>query len=58
MVITIIHITIVPIRLIPGKIIQTIDKKQQKNITVEDLIQSFRNRQGKDLDNDRMLLGI
>ena len=41
-----------------GSIIQTIDKKQQKNITVEDLIRSFKNNQGKDLDNDRMLLGI
>ncbi len=41
-----------------GSIIQIIDKKQQKNIMVEDLIRSFKNNQGKVLDNDRMLLGI
>ncbi|MBQ6477973.1 MAG: ATP-binding cassette domain-containing protein [Erysipelotrichaceae bacterium] len=41
-----------------GKIIQTIDKNRQKDITVENLIRSFRTNQGKDLVNDRMLLGL
>ena len=40
-----------------GSIIQTIDKNVQKDITVDDLILSFRNR-GKELSSDRMLLGI
>lgn len=40
-----------------GTIIQTIDKSVQKDITVDDLVLSFRNR-GKELSSDRMLLGI
>ncbi len=40
-----------------GRIILDVSGEERKNMTVKDLLDQFRIRSGKDLDNDRMMLG-
>ena len=41
-----------------GNIIYDVSGKERKNTTVNDLLNMFKNKSGKELDNDRMLLDI
>ncbi|MBQ1526999.1 MAG: ABC transporter ATP-binding protein, partial [Lachnospiraceae bacterium] len=39
-----------------GSIIFDIGQEERKKLTVDDLLKKFRERRGRSLDNDRMLL--
>ena len=39
-----------------GKIVLDIDEENKKGLTVNDLLNKFREGSGKNLDNDRILL--
>ena len=44
------------IMMINGKIILDVSGKERKAMTVDDLLQAFKEAAGRQLDNDRMLL--
>ena len=41
-----------------GRIIYDVSGKEREGLTVNDLLEKFRETSGKALDNDRMLLGL
>ena len=41
-----------------GKIVLDVEGEERANMTVNDLLEKFHNKAGKDLDNDRILLSM
>ena len=41
-----------------GKIVLDVEGEERANMTVNDLLQKFHSKAGKDLDNDRILLSM
>ena len=41
-----------------GKIVLDVEGEERANMTVNDLLEKFHSKAGKDLDNDRILLSM